>query len=270
MVSHQSISEATAMRSLQPIRTVVIIPTYNERETVKSLAQAVLQRQSEVQHFDLRILIADSKSHDGTQELVQHLMEHDPRVQLLEIPERGLGLALMRGYQWAYQDMGAKVIVQMDADFSHNPDHLPEMLLHIDQGYDLVVGSRYIQGGGIRDWPLSRRILSRAGNWVIRLLTGVWRVHEWTSGYRAFTIELYKRLDHKTIGCRDFTLYPAFVYEAVCKGAKVKEIPIVFVDRRAGKSKLAVFRYSFNLLRHFLFARLTRLGRLVRSWKTRT
>lgn len=261
MASHQSISEPTVMRSLKPITTVVVIPTYNERETVSSLAQATLQRQSELKDFDLRILIVDSNSHDGTQELVQALMEHDPRVQLLEIPERGLGLALMQGYHWAHQHMGAKIIVQMDADLSHNPDYLPEMLLHIAQGYDLVVGSRYIQGGGIRDWPLRRRILSRAGNWVIRLLTGVWGFHDWTSGYRAFTIELYKRLDHKSIGWRDFTLQSAFVYDAVCKGATVKEVPIIFVNRHLGVSKMPVLRYSFNLVRYFVVARLRHLIR---------
>jgi len=255
---HKVVQNGEAMK---PANTVVLIPTHNERDNVKSLVRGVLDRQREVDDFAISILVVDSRSADGTQGAVQDLIEDDRRVRLLEVSERGLGLALMEGYRWASEEMGAQVIVQMDGDHSHDPRYLPEMLREIAQGYDLVVGSRYIEGGRATNWPLSRRILSWGANLLIRLMTGRWNIHEWTSGYRAFTTDLYRKLDFESIGWRDYTLVPAFVYEAVCKGARVKEVPIVFVNRKLGESKLPM-SYGVNLVRHFATASFRyRLGR---------
>jgi len=243
-----------------PAKTVVVIPTYNERETIAPLIRAVLGQQQHLADFALTVLVVDSQSRDGTVESVRQLSEEAP-VQLLELQERGLGLALARAQEWAVERLGADVIVQMDADFSHDPGSLPSILSDIAQGYDLVLGSRYIKGGGIQEWPLNRRILSRGANLVIRLLTGKWQVHDWTSGYRALSASLYKRLDRSAIAWDDYTLQPALVYEAICKGGKVKEVPIRFVNRQRGESKLPAVGYSVNILRHFLVASLKqRLG----------
>lgn len=237
-------------------KTVVVIPTYNEQETVASLVEAVLCCQNELRDFSLNVLVVDSGSPDGTQEAVKELARRDSRIQLLQVGERGLGLALMKGYEWAVRSMGADVIAQMDADFSHDPRDLPKILNSLAQRYDLVIGSRYIKGGATRDWPVKRRFLSRGANLAIRLITGVWRVREWTSGYRAFTADLYQRLDLRRIVCPDYTFVPALVYEAISKGARVKEVPILFVNRYFGDSKLQATRYAVNLLRHFLLASL--------------
>ena len=247
-------------------KTVVVIPTYNERETVASLVEAVLCCQNELRDFSLNVLVVDSGSPDGTQEAVKKLAQRDSRIQLLQVGERGLGLALMKGYEWAVRSMGAEVIAQMDADFSHDPRDLPKILNSLAESYDLVIGSRYIKGGATRDWPVIRRLLSKGANLAIRLITGVWRVREWTSGYRAFTADLYQRLDLQRVVCPDYTFVPALVYEAISKGARVKEVPILFVNRYFGDSKLPATRYTLNLLRHFLLASLrNRRARLHRT-----
>lgn len=240
-------------------KVTVIIPTYNERETIAQLIPAVLAQQQRLPDLRLSVLVVDGQSPDGTGDWVANMGHKDPRVALLKVSQRGLGLALRKGYEYATTVMGADILAQMDADLSHDPRYLPDMLHALAEGYQLVVGSRYVRGGGTRNWPLSRRILSWGANLVIRIITGHWQLHEWTSGYRAFTADLYRHLDLDAIAYRDYTLVPALVYEAVLKGARVKEVPIVFVNRKWGSSKLPMLSYTVNLLRHFLTARARHL-----------
>lgn len=242
-------------------KATVVIPTYNERETIAQLVQSVLAQQECIPDVLLNVLVVDGHSSDGTGQWVADKSQGDPRVALLNVAERGLGIALLKGYEYAIAVMGSDIIAQMDGDLSHDPRYLLEMLHAVMNGSDLVIGSRYIRGGGTQGWPPSRRILSWGANLVIRLITGHWHLREWTSGYRVFTADLYHRLDLPAITYRDYTLVPALVYEAVLKGASVQEVPIIFVNRKWGSSKLPMVRYIVNLLKHFTVTRVRSLFR---------
>jgi len=240
-------------------RIVVIVPTRNESGTIAEVAQRVLAQQEHLPHYRIDLLVVDGLSTDGTPELVSEMSASEPRIHSLAMDETGLGLALLAAYAHAADDLAADVIAQLDADLSHEPERLEAMLDALAEGFDLAIGSRFAPGGGMKDWPASRHILCRGANFLIRLLTGCWSIRDWTSGYRAFTVDLYRRLDIASINFRDYTLQPALVYEAVRCGARVCETPIIFTNRRWGKSKLPVLAYPTNLLRHFVGARLRRL-----------
>jgi dolichol-phosphate mannosyltransferase len=233
-------------------RTIVIVPTYNERETIRQLLQGVFDQQCAVPDFDLRALVVDGRSTDGTVSVVEELRREGCPVDVLEVEQPGLGVALLAAHRHAIEAAGADVLVQMDADLSHDPACLPALLGALQEGYDLAIGSRYVTGGGTRDWPLLRLVLSRGANAYIRIVTGRWGLREWTSGYRAFRADLYKRLDVSRFQYEDYTVQPALIYEAVRVGARIKEVPIVFANRGWGFSKAPLATYTLRLLKHFL------------------
>ena len=137
-------------------RAVVVIPTYDEKENIADLIAAVLSEQAQVPAFDLHVLVADSHSLDGTLDIVAALAAADPRVHLLDVQERGIGIGLFKGFQHAIGALGADVLIEMDADFQHNPGDIPAFLAKIEEGYDVVVGSRFVEGS-VNKMPLSRR-----------------------------------------------------------------------------------------------------------------
>ncbi len=251
---------------MQPPRAVVVLPTHNERQSIGEIIARVLDQQDRVPDFTLNVLVVDGESSDGTIEHVQQLSHDDPRIHLLVVRRRGLGVALLQAYAHAVANLQPAYIAQMDADLSHDPNRLPALLAALGAGADLAIGSRYVAGGGTRGWPLSRRLESAAANKFIRFVTGHHELREWTSGYRAFTVQLYRRLDLPSISYDDYTVQPALVYAALVAGARVAEVPIVFVDRRWGKSKLPLFRYTFHLIRHFTRARLRSPATKGQTW----
>jgi dolichol-phosphate mannosyltransferase len=248
---------------------VVIIPTRNECATIAEIISLVLEQQQSLSGIDLNLLIVDGDSTDGTIEYVSQLSHTDPRVHLVILGQRGLGLALRQAYEHAANELGAEYIAQMDADLSHAPAHLPDLLEALRSGADLAIGSRYVEGGGTVGWPLGRRVQSLVANRFCSLASGFDEVREWTSGYRAFTADLYRALDQEAIGYRDYTIQAALVLEALRGGARVREVPITFVNRKWGKSKLPLFGYTFHLLKHFAFARLRRQRRSGQPWPLR-
>src|SRR5262245_11902776 len=137
-------------------RLVVVIPTYNERGTIAKIIPLVLAQQERISSHEVSVLIVDGLSTDGTVEFVSDLSHNDSRVHLLLVPQRGLGLALRQAYDYAATDIQAGLIGQMDADLSHDPNLLPDLVAAIDSGSDLAIGSRYVEGGGTTNWPLSR------------------------------------------------------------------------------------------------------------------
>jgi dolichol-phosphate mannosyltransferase len=233
------------------LKAVVVIPTRNELPTIAEIIARVLEQAPKLASIDLHVLVVDGASTDGTTEYVTLLSHGDSRVHLLVEPRRGLGLALLKAHRYAIDALDATYIAQMDADLSHNPDVLPDLLLPLTKGADLTIGSRYVRGGGTQGWPLSRRIESSVANNFIRFVTGHRELREWTSGYRAFTASLYARLDIPSITYDDYTVQPALIYAAIRAGARVTEVPILFVNRRWGKSKLPLVGYTLNLVRHF-------------------
>jgi dolichol-phosphate mannosyltransferase len=224
---------------------VVVIPTYNEKDNIISLIESIRS----LRIPNLSILVVDDNSPDGTAAAVRDSQRRFKDLFLISGQKEGIGRALLRGIDYAFKNLGADVIVQIDADFSHNPNDIPRLLAGIAGGYDLVVGSRYIKGGAIpRDWAFYRKVLSRGGNLLIRLFTGIWSIHEFTTNFRAFSTKLYRRMTRQNFEFADNTFLPAFVVEAYRCGARIKEVPIQFANRRRGRSKIQVFCYVPTLL----------------------
>ncbi len=242
------------------MRVVSIIPTYNEKENIKTLIEGLQKEFSKHPEHEWFILIVDDNSPDGTGDIVQEMMQKHSNLRLLRGQKIGLGVAYKRGIKYAIKKMDADVITSMDADLSHDPDYVPKLVDQIEDGADLVLGSRYIKGGSIpKDWGLHRKILSSLGNVIVRLLLGMPNVHEFTNSLRAYRADLYKKMDKSKFDFDDNTFLPAFIYEAHKKGADIREIPLQFKNRVHGESKIEVFTYTPNLLKFCLRKRLTQL-----------
>ncbi|GIV54932.1 MAG: dolichol-phosphate mannosyltransferase [Candidatus Kapaibacterium sp.] len=214
-------------------RAIVVIPTYNERPNIERLISAIHRA---VPTMD--ILIVDDNSPDGTAACVRELMASDRQVALLERPRKmGLGTAYCAGFLWALE-RDYQVICQMDADFSHNPDDLPRLVAALDAGADLAIGSRYVSGVNVVNWPMSRLLLSYAANWYTRLVTGM-PINDATGGFKAFRADLLRRIDLRAIHSNGYAFQIEMNFRAWRLGARIEEISIVFVDRTDGVSKMS-------------------------------
>jgi glycosyltransferase involved in cell wall biosynthesis len=213
--------------------TIVVLPTYNERENVVSLLRAV---RASVPDAD--VLVVDDNSPDGTAALVEETAAEQDRIKLLRrAGKQGLGSAYRQGFAIAL-DEGYDVVVSMDVDFSHDPAVLPELLRLIRSGADAVIGSRYVPGGATVDWPLHRRLLSRWGNRYTSFVLGL-RVRDCTSGYRAYRADALRAIDPASTTAEGYAFLTELVRRLVRRGATVVETPIVFTDRRYGVSKMS-------------------------------
>lgn len=209
----------------------VVVPTYNERENLESLVAAVLDH-------GYRILIVDDGSPDGTGVLADEIAAHNELVEVIHRPvKEGLGPAYAAGFAHALAG-GAEVICEMDADFSHDPGDLPRLVEALASGKrDLVIGSRYVPGGSTPDWPIHRRVLSRAGNLYARLMLGL-KVHDATAGFRAYRAARLPELKFDTCQASGYGFQVELAWRATRLGFEVFEVPIVFRDRVYGESKM--------------------------------
>lgn len=216
------------------MKTLVIIPTYNERENIEALIDLIHQHQPTVD-----IAVVDDQSPDGTGEVVQNRAARDGRVHLLPQSGRnGYGRAVLAGFQFAL-DRNYDRVVSMDADFSHDPKYMAEMLAAMDAGAQLVVGSRYIGGTiSVVNWPLRRLILSLFANRYVQTITGL-PLSDCTSGYRAIAADVLKAIDFKTIHSNGYSFISEVNWRAFKRGFKLAESPIIFVERRKGGSKMS-------------------------------
>lgn len=246
-------------------KVAVILPTYNEQDNIKNVIGQVLSQEKNLKNYELYVVISDSHSPDQTPQIVKEISSRDKRVFYLDVRERGIGRGLVGGIKFAIEKLKAEIIVQMDADLSHDPASLPLFISKIEQGYDLVLGSRFVSGGQ-NNLELFRRILSFGASLEIRILTGLLSVSEWTTSYRAFETSLFKKINLDTVPWQStsFVTQPAFVYQAIKAGAKYVEIPIVFEDRRAGYSKMQIFRYIIDINLYFLNMRLKKFEMLIK------
>jgi dolichol-phosphate mannosyltransferase len=213
-------------------RILVIIPTYNERENlpliIARLRAAVPQAE---------ILVADDNSPDGTGEVADRLAQDDPAIHVLHrAGKQGLGAAYLAGFAWALEH-GYDVAVEMDADGSHQPEELPRLLDAL-RNADLVLGSRWVPGGQVRNWPRSREILSRGGNTYTRLALGI-PLRDATGGYRAFRRSALEALDLAGVESQGYCFQVDLAWRAVQAGLRVAEVPITFVEREIGDSKMS-------------------------------
>jgi dolichol-phosphate mannosyltransferase len=212
---------------------LVLIPTYNERENLPLIVAAVLA------HAFTRILVIDDGSPDGTGALADQLAAaHPGRVSVMHRQSaRGLGRSYLDGFRAALQT-DADFVCQMDADLSHDPKFLPALVAGAENGGGLVIGSRYVEGGRVENWPLRRRMLSAFANFYIRTATGL-RVNDGTSGYRCWRREALARLPLDAIASDGYSFLVEVTFQAAHAGITIAEVPIVFVERRLGASKLS-------------------------------
>lgn len=224
-----------------PIKTVVLIPTYNERDNIKPFCLAVRKHLP-----DADVLVLDDNSPDGTAEIVDEIARTDAHVAVHRRPGKlGLGLAYIDGFKIALAK-GYEAIIGMDADFSHDPAALPKFVEALDKS-DLVIGSRYVPGGSTPDWKLHRRLLSRLGNLTARTLLGV-PMRDCTTGYRCYRREALEKMNFDGIKLTGYGFLIETAYQAYLNGMRIKEVPITFIDRREGQSKM-----SGQIIREALF-----------------
>lgn len=213
-------------------KTLVIIPTYNERENIEKIIQAVLR-----QGDDLNILVVDDNSPDGTGKFVETEAKGNHKVFLLSREKKeGLGKAYMAGFEWALK-RGYDFVISMDADFSHNPADILR-LLNVDSKIDLVIGSRYIKGGRVEGWDFKRLINSRGANFVTRFLLGL-KPKDATAGFKRYSKRFLEHLALQKLESSGYAFQVETVYQAQNNGFLVQEIPIIFTDRHLGESKIA-------------------------------
>ena len=217
------------------MKAIVVIPTYDERDNVKRMAEAVLSTSNlKPQTSNVELLFVDDNSPDGTGDVIEEMMKTEPRIHCLHREKKeGLGRAYVAGFQKAIE-LGAEKIVQMDCDFSHDPKDLPRL---IAEDADLVIGSRYVKGGATPGWPFKRRLISRLGGIFIRTVTGM-PLRDPTGGFKCWKAETLKKIDFTTVGSKGYSFQLEMNHRTWKAGCSIKEIPIVFTDRVAGYSKI--------------------------------
>lgn len=225
-------------------RTLIVVPTYNEREGIADLVAAVRR-----QVPDATILIVDDNSPDGTGALVDGIVAGDPQVRVLHrAGKEGLGRAYIDAFQRSIAE-GWDEIVQMDADFSHDPADVPRLLAALRAGADLAIGSRYVAGGGTVNWGLGRKVISRGGGIYSRMVLGV-GIRDLTAGFKAWRASTLSALPLGEVQSRGYGFQIEMTYRALLQGAQVVEVPIRFVDRRVGQSKMSgtIFREALTIV----------------------
>ncbi len=210
----------------------VIVPTYNEAENIGQLIPHILA------HPRFRVLVVDDGSPDGTGDIVAQIAAGNPRVGLLRRPgKQGLGTAYLAGFRRALEE-GAEFIFEMDADFSHDPRYLPDLLRAAEAGADLVLGSRYVPGGGTTDWGLGRQLISRGGNLYAGIILGL-PVADATGGFRCYRRRVLEAIDLDRVRSNGYAFQIEMAYRTLKAGCTIAEVPIIFPDRRVGRSKMS-------------------------------
>lgn len=215
---------------MSPDSVTVVVPTYNERENLPGLASAI-------RSHGYRLLVVDDNSPDGTGRIADRLSGADSGVQVLHRDAKeGLGSAYAAGFDLVLT-FDPDVVIEMDADFSHDPADLPRLVEAIDAGADLAIGSRYVEGGATPDWPLIRRVVSRGGNIYARIMLGV-DVRDATAGFRAFRANALRRLPYRQAEASGYGFQVEMAWRASQAGLVIREVPISFRDRARGSSKM--------------------------------
>ncbi len=210
----------------------LVLPTYNEAANIEAMVEAVLAKLP----ASGRVLVVDDNSPDGTGEIAKRLGRGEARLEVLRRPgKEGLGPAYIAGFRRALAG-GAGFVLEMDADFSHDPAYLPRLLEAVEKA-DLAIGSRYVTGGSVSDWSALRQAISRGGSAYARLALGV-QVRDLTGGFKCFRREVLEAIDLNSVRSRGYAFQVELTFRAIQRGFKVVEVPIVFRDRRAGSSKM--------------------------------
>src|SRR5580704_19514759 len=222
------------------MKVVIILPTYNERGNIAALLTS-LQAEFRHLHHEMHVLVVDDNSPDGTATLVREAMQDQPNVHLISGEKAGLGAAYIRGMRHAINELNADVVFEMDADFSHNPADVPRLLAALENSADFVIGSRHVKGGSIPpEWSLWRKLNSAGGNWVARYIVGLYGIRDCTAGFRAIRASILRQIDFSALRVKGYAFQVALLHQAVTLGAVVREVPVDFIDRKLGSSKLGL------------------------------
>ena len=227
----------------------VVVPTYNERQNLPHLAAAI-------RLHGYRLLVVDDGSPDGTGALADAIAAPDPLMNVLHREKKeGLGPAYAAGFDLVLSGE-SEIVVEMDADFSHNPEDLPRLIDAVESGADLAIGSRYVQGGGTPDWPPHRRALSRGGNIYARLMLGI-PVRDSTAGFRAFRADALRQLPYRSAQASGYGFQVEMAMRAHEAGLRIVELPVIFRDRISGTSKIdgTIVREAMWLVTRWGFTR---------------
>jgi dolichol-phosphate mannosyltransferase len=217
------------------VHTLIVIPTYNEIENIGPLLQALLS----VTPPTVEFLVVDDGSPDGTGEMADSMAEKNPRCHVLHREKKmGLGTAYVTGFTWGLQrhEKNFDAFIEMDADFSHHPKYLSQMLELLKE-YDVVIGSRYVQGGGTLNWGLGRKLLSLGGSFYSRMILGV-PIRDFTGGFNGWRKAVLESVDLPSLRSDGYSFQIELKYRAYLKKFKIREFPIIFEDRKIGKSKM--------------------------------
>lgn len=223
---------------MKPVACMVL-PTYNEAQNLRVLLPRLFEQGEQVSSHQLHVLVVDDHSPDGTELVVQEFRRHFPFLHIIHGEKKGLGEAYKRGIAHAIAVLSPELILHMDADLQHDPSLVPDMISACNEGYTLVIGSRYVRGGRMLNFSRRRARLSQIGNFLVRW-AGDLKIHDCTSGYRAIRTDLLVKCDVEHFSARGYSFLAAFLCQLVWNGARVLEIPITFGVRGHGESKLSL------------------------------
>jgi len=234
------VAVAENIQGIGQMHIVMIIPTYNEKDNIGLLIDRLREEFRRIPH-EMSILVVDDNSPDGTASVVKEKMGVCRNVFLITGNKKGLGSAYIRGMKHAMEVMNADGVMEMDADFSHKPEDVPRMVSALSGGADFVIGSRYVEGGSIpKGWGLMRKLISRGGNIFARYIAGMVRIRDCTAGFRAIRVSLLEKIDLAGLHVQGYAFQIALLNQAVARKAVIREIPVEFVDRERGESKIGV------------------------------
>tara|TARA_B100000214_G_scaffold161219_1_gene115658 strand:- start:99 stop:1226 length:1128 start_codon:yes stop_codon:yes gene_type:complete len=222
------------------LKICFVLPTYNEEENIENIIKQILEKAVHQNANTFSILVVDDNSSDDTQSIVKRLISLNQNIHLISGQKKGLGDAYKRGFAFALNDLNADLIFQMDSDGQHDASLIPNFINHIEEGKDVIIGSRFIEGGTTPDFSFYRLLMSKVGNLLVRYVGGITQVRDCTSGYRAIRASYLKELDFSYLSTRGYSFQSSLICDLAWRGADIFEIPIEFSSRKGGDSKLAL------------------------------
>jgi dolichol-phosphate mannosyltransferase len=230
-------------------KAIIVLPTYNEQKNISTLIKDIFEVDKKIDNWEFSIVVVDSNSPDKTADVVKKLQKNYSNLHLLETEKEGLGKAYIRGFAYSLSNLNPDLIFEMDSDLSHNPADIPKFIEKIQNGADFVIGSRYIKGGSIpKNWAFKRKLFSIVANIFVRVGFMKPRITEWTNGYRAIKPWLIKKNLQKLEGYTGYVFQVAFIDNALKAKAKISEVPVNFIDRVEGVSKIDSFEYIYQTI----------------------
>ncbi|MBI2599387.1 bifunctional glycosyltransferase family 2/GtrA family protein [Candidatus Daviesbacteria bacterium] len=242
-------------------RVSVVLPTYNEQANITQTIEKVLAQQKNLPGWEIDIVVADDiRSSDNTEKIVKTLAKKNRHIHFIKV-EPGLGVGLIKGHEFALEKLHPDILAQLDADGQVVPDVIIRLVKAIEEGNNLAIGSRFVAGGK-NQLSFIRRLFTYSASLFYRFIVGPWDIKEVTNSARAFTPDLFKRLNFVRLPWREqtFIVQPAFLHETILAGARYKEVPLIFKDRLEGYSKNKVFNYSYDVITYCIDARLHAWG----------